>query len=544
MLSASKDLASVKASLSGLTLTPTLTLCVEATCAEIPFYSPSTGILLKGSSRTSTNMSGYQYPGAGEQHQRRAQQPSLPAPAPGASYSARMPQTPQEQLLAASFGGAMGAPNPLAPNVLAPAALIYAPAVMSLYPPAPALTFGQHQPSVSSMPAFAQLHPLHHFQQQPANPYQQYSAGLLPLYQKPLYASVQPAPSALQLQVPPLPVPQQSSMLVGGGGVSTGSTRSQETSQQSMIGLSPASGPSQEAISRLSLLGLSQAAGFSVSAAAAAVVTESGVKGPTAAAVESAPNLSGPHGRSPTMEEQLQAEFEYTRLPSVPRRKDYAEMDAERPTKPMGKSKIFVRSKVRTQKGLDRRERKNASARANAASKRDLVEQLARRERGEMSKDEGDLLEKAEVARERKNRRSHESHTEKKNEIDRILSRTPAIRTPIEKKFLEQELSAKRRKNEGDRLRRLRLKELGFPPSRNTGKIGVPARGPIPTGFVPSNPQSGQAAAASADGGSVNTSSTTSGTPAAAAAAIPAGSDQVTEQSPANEGNLFTYGYQ
>jgi hypothetical protein len=231
------------------------------------------------------------------------------------------------------------------------------------------------------------------------------------------------------------------------------------------------------------------------------------------------------------MEEQLQAEFEYTRMPSVPRRKDYAQMDAERP-KIMGVSKIFVRSKVRTQKGLDRRERKNASARANAATKRTLVEGLSERERDQMTSEEIDLMEKSETARERKNRRSHESHTEKKNEIDRILSRTPEQRTPIEMKFLEQELSAKRRKNEGDRLRRLRLKELGYAPSRNTGKIGVPARGPIP----PKDPR--------ASGASVSTAtSTASATPAPAAARLDEYSI-ATGRSPTNEGTMLTYGYQ
>jgi hypothetical protein len=234
---------------------------------------------------------------------------------------------------------------------------------------------------------------------------------------------------------------------------------------------------------------------------------------------------------SPSIEEQLQAEFEYTRLPSVPRRKDYAQMDTERP-KLMGVSKIFVRSKVRTQKGLDRRERKNASARANAASKRTLVEGLSERERSQMTPEEIDLMERSETARERKNRRSHESHTEKKNEIDRILSRKPEQRTPIEVKFLEQELSAKRRKNEGDRLRRLRLKELGYAPSRNTGKIGVPARGPVPPNYP------------GASAASVSTATSTASATAAPAAARSDEYSIATGQSTTNEGAMLTYGYQ
>lgn len=250
-------------------------------------------------------------------------------------------------------------------------------------------------------------------------------------------------------------------------------------------------------------------------------------------APHSNPDSNPVSAKSPSLEEQLQAEFEYTRLPSVPRRKDYAQMDAERRKVMTGvSSKIFVRSKVRTQKGLDRRERKNASARANAATKRTLVEGLSERERSQMTQEEIELMEKSETARERKNRRSHESHTEKKNEIDRILSRTPEQRTPIETKFLEQELSAKRRKNEGDRLRRLRLKELGYAPSRNTGKIGIPARGPIPAKYPEGS------------GASVSTASSTASAPAAPAAAQSDEYSIATGQSPTNEGALLTYGYQ
>jgi hypothetical protein len=148
-----------------------------------------------------------------------------------------------------------------------------------------------------------------------------------------------------------------------------------------------------------------------------------------------------------------------------------------------------------------------------------------------MTPEEIDMMERSETARERKNRRSHESHTEKKNEIDRILSRTPELRTPIEMKFLEQELSAKRRKNEGDRLRRLRLKELGYAPSRNTGKIGVPARGPIPANYQ------------GASGASVSTATSTASATAAPAAARLEEYSMATGRSK-NDGAMLTYGYQ
>jgi hypothetical protein len=74
----------------------------------------------------------------------------------------------------------------------------------------------------------------------------------------------------------------------------------------------------------------------------------------------------------------------------------------------------------------------------------------------------------------------------KKAEIERILRIPEPERTNIQANFLEQMLYAKKRKNEGDRLRRKRLKELGFQPSINTGKIGLPSRGPIPMAFAAS----------------------------------------------------------
>ena len=53
----------------------------------------------------------------------------------------------------------------------------------------------------------------------------------------------------------------------------------------------------------------------------------------------------------------------------------------------------------------------------------------------------------------------------------------------MEMQFLETALGAKRRKNEGDRLRRHRLKELGLSPKGSMGKPGIPARGPLPSKY-------------------------------------------------------------
>jgi hypothetical protein len=523
-------------------------------------------------------MSDYHYPGprAHHQHPHDTSQPqqrmSQSQPVPWPSYSASMPPisyAPEhthtgiagytsEQLRAAGYtsehlhAAVYGGGNGGAPSVMTPAALLYAPAIMSQYQQ-------QQQQSMQQ-----QLDALNRFQEEVSDhshnhnrdPYQQAS---IPAF---AYQQLQ------QQQQASIPAYEQyleaQSLLAG---LSQGHAHAQAqglrlsqaeeaAAHHKWIGLSsPGTGPTLAAAttaSKQSFLGLSSAAaashqhwlGQSQSAAPAPGLREPHQplkkkparerKLPVVTQQDPSLELSVHRDRdtagSPSMEEQLQAEFEYTRMPSVPRRKDYAQMDAER-SKPMGVSKIFVRSKVRTQKGLDRRERKNASARANAATKRTVVEGLFERERDQMTPEEIDLMEKSEWARERKNRRSHESHTEKKNEIDRILSRTPEQRTPIEMKFLEQELSAKKRKNEGDRLRRLRLKELGYAPSRNTGKIGVPARGPI----APKYP--------GASGASVSTATSTASATAAPAAARSDEYSIATGQSPKKEGTMLTYGY-
>lgn len=78
--------------------------------------------------------------------------------------------------------------------------------------------------------------------------------------------------------------------------------------------------------------------------------------------------------------------------------------------------------------------------------------------------------------RKRKNDRSRERALEKKEEIDRILTRQEKKRSKIERQFLDNALSAKKRKNEGDRLRRQRLKEMGLAAKGAAMKAAAMAR--------------------------------------------------------------------
>jgi hypothetical protein len=78
--------------------------------------------------------------------------------------------------------------------------------------------------------------------------------------------------------------------------------------------------------------------------------------------------------------------------------------------------------------------------------------------------------------RKRKNDRSRERALEKKEEIDRILAKPEKKRSKIERQFLDNALSAKKRKNEGDRLRRQRLKEMGLAAKGAAMKAAAMAR--------------------------------------------------------------------
>jgi len=126
---------------------------------------------------------------------------------------------------------------------------------------------------------------------------------------------------------------------------------------------------------------------------------------------------------------------------------------------------------------LDRRSRKNAQSRARAEKLRERISVIE--VKGDRNDEEKAVYTTFESRRQRKNDRSRERALEKKEEIDRILAKPEKRRTKIEKQFLEGALNAKKRKNEGDRLRRQRLKELGLS-SKTTGlKPGISARGPI-----------------------------------------------------------------
>lgn len=96
---------------------------------------------------------------------------------------------------------------------------------------------------------------------------------------------------------------------------------------------------------------------------------------------------------------------------------------------------------------------------------------------------EMEMVERLERSRERKNNRSRERANEIKEKVDAIMAKPAEIRSKREVHFLEIHRNRKIRKNEGDRLRRRRIKELGLD-QRSKGDDHKPpcvtARGPLP----------------------------------------------------------------
>lgn len=125
-----------------------------------------------------------------------------------------------------------------------------------------------------------------------------------------------------------------------------------------------------------------------------------------------------------------------------------------------------------------RKVRKNQQSRQRAQQKRQKIEAIESKPSELRTEQEQAMLDRFHKDRDRKNNRSKDRAQEKKEEMERILAKPEAKRTKIEMAFLKQVQQARKRKNEGDRLRRVRLRQLGF--SAKESKPGISARGPLP----------------------------------------------------------------
>ena len=117
---------------------------------------------------------------------------------------------------------------------------------------------------------------------------------------------------------------------------------------------------------------------------------------------------------------------------------------------------------------MERRARKNSQSRERAARLKERISIISNKDPSERTEEEIATLELYEKRRERKNGRSRERAVERKREMDRIMKKPESEWTNEEKEFVEETMIAKYKKNEGDRMRRKKLKEMreGSEPSR------------------------------------------------------------------------------
>jgi len=131
-------------------------------------------------------------------------------------------------------------------------------------------------------------------------------------------------------------------------------------------------------------------------------------------------------------------------------------------------------------KGLNkceaRREIKNTRAKERAFEKKEFVERILAAPEARRTEEELEKLKQFETRREKKNVRSKERAAEKKEYITRILDTPEAQRTEEENLNLRTLFIAKLRKNEGDRLRRMRLKKQKYDLGLPIRRVGRPAK--------------------------------------------------------------------
>ena len=107
----------------------------------------------------------------------------------------------------------------------------------------------------------------------------------------------------------------------------------------------------------------------------------------------------------------------------------------------------------------ERRARKNCQSRQRAAKLKDRIANIIKKDPSERTEEEKSTLELYEQRRERKNGRSRERAIERKRKMDLIMTKPESEWTKEEQDFIDETMIAKYKKNEGDRLRRKKLKE-------------------------------------------------------------------------------------
>ena len=115
----------------------------------------------------------------------------------------------------------------------------------------------------------------------------------------------------------------------------------------------------------------------------------------------------------------------------------------------------------------ERRARKNAQSRYRANKLKELIDAIRAKDPKDRSEEECAKLTMYEERRLRKNGRSRDRALSRKREFDTISAKPEKDWTKEEKEFMESTLVAKYKKNEGDRVRRKRMRETSMESNRN-----------------------------------------------------------------------------
>ena len=121
----------------------------------------------------------------------------------------------------------------------------------------------------------------------------------------------------------------------------------------------------------------------------------------------------------------------------------------------------------------DKRTRKNELARQRSLKIKEQIEEILQKPETQISSEEARIFHHYEAKRLMKNERSRNLAKGKKLKIMTIRSKPLNERTREEQVYLERAMKAKFRKNEGDRLRRLRAKELSFASGDSSSKLNL-----------------------------------------------------------------------
>ena len=121
----------------------------------------------------------------------------------------------------------------------------------------------------------------------------------------------------------------------------------------------------------------------------------------------------------------------------------------------------------------ERRARKNAQSRYRANKLKDTIDTIRAKDPKDRSEEERAKITMYEERRLRKNGRSRDRALSRKREFDIITAKAEKDWTKDEKEFMESTLVAKYKKNEGDRVRRKRMREDSMERTRSTSISSV-----------------------------------------------------------------------